>query len=88
LVDWILKEQTHARSEVAKWRERKKREAADTGNAATDKPLTEDYIKGWIKSRVGSLHRLGVRKRNMLRLVTEMIEDWIVIRPHVERSRD
>lgn len=75
LVDWILKEQTHARSEAAKWRERRKREVADTGNPATDKPLTEDYIKGWIKSRVGSLHRLSIRKKNMLRLVTEMIED-------------
>jgi hypothetical protein len=80
LVDWILKELRQYRSESAKLREKVKVELATAVQARAtgdSKPVSKDHVKTAIKSRVGSFASLGIRKKDIPRLVENQIKDFM-----------
>ena len=79
LVDWVLKARDRYRSDAARLREKVKAELAMAvqQKQAGGSLVPKDHIKTVIKSRVGSFASLGVRRKNIERLVKEQIEDFI-----------
>ena len=80
LVDWVLKERDKYRSESARLRETVKAqlatavEAKQAGNSAL---VPREHFRTVIKSRVGSFAYLGIRKKDIARLVQNQIEDFM-----------
>jgi hypothetical protein len=77
LVDWILRERTKARSYAAHLRESVKKMLKETVDGQK-KVFTKDFIRIAIKTRMGQLFAIGVRRRDIPGLIKKMIEDTMI----------